>query len=391
MDFYKKDNHNQYRPKIDLGRFLSKKPLFAVEFYCMYLFDYIKNRYEERTKIAHLSLPQRSVYCYYLVEGQILNGGFFQAISNEYAGYFPLAIDALRMIGQDECANLLEKGVAREQEKGWSFFGVEKIFSFKPGVKDELLEDLDGQFTHFITDNNLLFRDYIWRNRDDFFSKDSMPEHTDRQVITNYPDGEIYQKYHLCDEGLDGVYEEFFNNGILKLKKEYSRGNFTGRSHEYAENGRLKKVSEPEGDGILEVDFDKAGVKRKLQLVDPVNFRTNGRYIYWFENGNIEAEGFSKGSHLYGVSKRYYDNGQLQMKETISEDGVFYLDSFFLENGEQTLKDGCGYTERNHVTERGMKVTITNYMNGLKNGASEVYFDGILVSTEIYRNGNRIK
>ena len=392
MDFYRVDKVNQYRPKIDMGKFLSTEPLLALENYMSYLFSYIEMKDEEKEKIPHLSHAQRQVYCYYVVEGQVSNGGFVQAIYNGYLKYFPLAIDALRAIGQDDCADLLDKAqlIGNRKEKTFSVARILGLFNSNLYDQNRFLEKLDHQFYDHMNRNNLLFRKRIWSNKTDFYSVDSIPTADSNQVIsTTYPDGQPYQSYNLCDQGLDGKYKEYFNDGSLKLEKVYRAGEFTGSSREYFEDGNLRTSCEPEGEKMLKTDFIAGGIKEKSQVVDRISMKAAGKFTYWFTNGKVKIEGQRKDSRMYGLYNKYYENGQLMMTGQ-NKEGDFYLQNFFLENGHQTLKDGTGYTEEIKHKGGDTQMTKTDYKDGRRHGKAELYVNGVLKSTIMYQNGRSV-
>lgn len=93
----------------------------------------------------------------------------------------------------------------------------------------------------------------------------------------------------------DGIHEEFYSNGELKVKGTYKDGKEDGLREEYYENGQLESkgtLKDGEWDGLLEA---------------------------YNKNGELEVRGTYKDGKKDGVWEYYPENGELSSKETYKD------------------------------------------------------------------------
>ena len=111
-----------------------------------------------------------------------------------------------------------------------------------------------------------------------------------------------------------GVEKTYFPSGIVELEYETSEGVRHGRFRRYHENG------------VLACETHYANGVR------------NGQYKFWYENGQIEDEGWY-------------------------EEGKQFIQNCWLEDGNQTMKDGSGYWLRKWPPIPGGEITEQHFEN----------------------------
>ena len=95
----------------------------------------------------------------------------------------------------------------------------------------------------------------------------------------------------------EGVLEEFYDNGQIKIKFNYSDGKKNGLQKKWYENGQLQSL----------YNYDNAklsGIQKK-----------------WHENGSLKAEWNYKDDKLHGIIKEWYRNGNIKFSKKY-EDGI---------------------------------------------------------------------
>ena len=118
----------------------------------------------------------------------------------------------------------------------------------------------------------------------------------------------------------DGYYREYFENGKLFLEAIYERGTPTGEWKYYHDNGSLAKVvkyneGKPEGEVELRRADGTLQAKRSYKSA-----KREGVWIVYDATGEkpIREEQYSDGK-LDGVSKVWYDNGQLAQENNFKD------------------------------------------------------------------------
>ena len=98
-------------------------------------------------------------------------------------------------------------------------------------------------------------------------------------------------------DGLDGPYEEYYENGQLKTKSTIRGGKVEGRWEEYYEDGQLMTKRTYKAGGY------------------------DGPWEEYYENGRLMTKGTMKDGDRAGGWEEYYENGQLKMKRTYNAGG----------------------------------------------------------------------
>ena len=219
-------------------------------------------------------------------------------------------------------------------------------------------------------------------------------------------------------DGLDGPYEEYYENGQLKAKGTIRDGEVEGRWEEYYENGRLMtkgtiKDGEPDGpyehydengqlqtkgtmkDGEVEGRWEEYYENGRLMTKGTIkDGEPDGPYEHYDENGQLQTKGTMKDGEVEGPWEEYYENGQLMTKRTYRAGGYDGPYERYDENGQlqlkSTYKDGVvdGWTEEYY--ENGRLKTKGTYKDGYLDGPWEEYYEnGRLKTRGTYKDGNR--
>lgn len=383
-----------FRPKVDVGRFLTAK--FALEDYMKYLFQYMPTKEVESQKFNSLSEIQKQLYSYYLIEGQVSNGGFVQALFNGYAQYMNNAVIALEQIGQEKCREIVSKAQQIGQRNKLSFFtsrlkGLAGLFGSGLYDKNETLNDLDEEFYKHTKKNDFLFRKYIWANKDTLISKASIPIPGKNGICqTHHPDGSIYQEYKLVKNGIDGWYLEYNNHGHLKIKKRFLDGEYVHESEVFHEEGYFTSKTYLSENKVIEEDYDQKGTKINLKTVNPITGNADGEYIAWYSNGNMRYQGFSSHYNRYGETKHYYENGKLKFVGQ-AKGYDFFMQDYYAEDGTQTLSQGNGCTISKSIKDGVEQLTVEEYAQGVRHGKSKLIVNGIVQKTDLYQHGKLVR
>lgn len=128
------------------------------------------------------------------------------------------------------------------------------------------------------------------------FAQNDLAVH-DTIVKSYYKSGELQAECPYLQGKPNGIAKWYFKSGLVSKEVEYSeRDELNYCSFEYYKNGKLRsKFSRPQRTSKENSDY------------------FTGYYIWYYQNGNIEKEGFSLlNNGLSGLWKYYYENGKLK-------------------------------------------------------------------------------
>jgi antitoxin component YwqK of YwqJK toxin-antitoxin module len=146
----------------------------------------------------------------------------------------------------------------------------------------------------------------------------------DNKEIEYYDNGVIKKEYYLKNDKFQGEYKEFYENGNLKVKHNYSDGILIDTSYYYGTD-KLKKTIK---------------VWSKIDTVQVLNFQTNG---------NIESEGFKLKDKIKIGKWKYYDKEKNLAKE---------IEYFNVSNKEYVNQVWYFDKEKNIVESEGNYMTF---------------------------------
>ena len=180
-------------------------------------------------------------------------------------------------------------------------------------------------------------------------------------------------------DGLDGPYEEYYENGQLKAKGTIRDGEVEGRWEEYYENGRLMTkgtIKDGEPDGPYEHYYENGRLMMRGTMKDG---EEEGRWEEYDENGQLMTKRTYRAGGYDGPSERYDENGQLQLKSTYKDGVVDGWTEEYYENGrlktKGTYKDGYLDGPWEEYYENGRLKTRGTYKDGNRTGGWEEYYE----------------
>ncbi len=118
---------------------------------------------------------QQAIFEICLMVGQVDNGGFNQFYYNASAQYSKLLPDALRLIGAEKFADLMERAnkVYEQEKEEITSTQDGTIEGFSKSYEDNPLDDLDNEFYSLDKTENLaqIQTDYIRKHKEEFIDQ----------------------------------------------------------------------------------------------------------------------------------------------------------------------------------------------------------------------------
>lgn len=108
-------------------------------------------------------------------------------------------------------------------------------------------------------------------------------------IETRHPNGALRVRSELDAQGRpDGIVEEFFPSGVLRLRRPYVRGFLHGKSAQF------------NADGVLLGEFEMV--------------YGTGVFHEWHDNGQLQSRAQWQAGELNGSSELYDSDGQLMLR-----------------------------------------------------------------------------
>ena len=187
---------------------------------------------------------------------------------------------------------------------------------------------------------------------------------------------------------------DYYENGQLKLERNYEDGKLHGLSKEYFENGQLKFIhNQKNGEyhGLLKGYYIDGKLKYEFNYK---NDKKDGLCKEYFENGQLKNEGNFKDGKLHGLCKDYYETGQLKFEGNYKEGKFHGLCKGYYETGqlkfEGNYKEGKFHGLCKEYYETGQLELEYNYKEGKLDGLCKNYSeDGKLAFENYFENDIR--
>lgn len=155
-----------------------------------------------------------------------------------------------------------------------------------------------------------------------------------------------------CERGDAHYYRVYQQNKKLWVARDYYMSN------DQLQNENFYASRKMESKNGISTWWDENG-----QMSSRVSYRKNirhGKAEDWYENGQLQSIGEYVEGEKAGLWKQYYPNGQLKSETSYSMN--VFLEHFWLESGEQILKNGHGsmieYYENGQTKYKG---DVENY------------------------------
>lgn len=189
--------------------------------------------------------------------------------------------------------------------------------------------------------------------------------------ITRYRKGEIivHEKINRYNEngGKEGTWKEFYENGNLKIEKNYTSNKLDGYVKRYNIEGQLVNSIRYEHG---EVDVEENSINSEIEIKETYD-----------DNGNLIFQGSFKGKIPVGIHRSFNEKGAVISAKTYDIKGDLTAIGIVLPNGWENGKWAYYY-------QNGKKKAEGNYINGKKTGKwTFFYINGRVEQTGSYSAG----
>ncbi len=189
---------------------------------------------------------------------------------------------------------------------------------------------------------------------------------------------------------ITGTFKSFYENGKPKEIIQYLNGEQTGEREEYYESGNkkytVKKLSDK--NQLQHFEYHENGKPKKLEhkLID--KDESIGEYKEWYDNGQLAEIGtYISNNKRNGEWLEFHKNGKKKLEAEFN-DGEFLIHNCWLENGEQTLKNGTGiYIYDYSESEEHLEHKEQEYKNYKRHGKQYTYRNGVISLYQEMENG----
>lgn len=393
--FWEFDKTKHFRPKLNKGDYFKLTGFNFGWFVLEPISDYINETKGEYKNANTLSYGQKALYYWWYVDAQVTNGGFEQFYFNGYGIYAQTAIKALKHIGDIKMAELINRSY--------------KLYLKEKKRIDDLRKDIFDGFSNLYRENkdfNELNDEYYkinnqtMNNIENYFRKNPNEICLDEDgnefdmsytgdLITYYPDKGIKDKIPLVKGVVAGTLFSYHQNGKIKDEIQFVNGEQTGERYEYYENGNKKysvKIISDKGQ-FEHFWYHENGNPKKLEHKMIGLDERIGEYKEWYENGQLAESGFYISNYeRIGKWLEFYKDGKKKL-EAEFKNGDFLIHNFWLESGEQTLKNGTGIYIYDNYIGKTLFHTEHEYKNSRRHGKQYFYEDGVIYQYQEMEEG----
>lgn len=396
-DPYWEFNESQhFRPKLDKGDFFKLTGFDFGWFVLEPISEYIQDEKGELSKGKNLSYGQKALYYWWYVDAQVNNGGFTQYYFNDYGKYTPTIIKALKHIGDDKMAELVNRSYElylkeNRKIKDARLGGWEEFSNLYKEIKD--FDDLDDEYYNLNNQTMKNIENYIRKNPNEICLDDEGNEFDltySGDLTTFYANKSLKEKIPLLNGIVSGTYVSHFENGKIKEEIHYINGEQTGERIEYYENGNKEYIISKDlsKNQFVHLWFYENGNPKKLEHKKLDKDERSGEYKEWHENGQLAETGTYKSTYdREGEWLEYHKDGTKKL-EAEFKNGEFLIHNYWNEKGEQTLKDGTGlYVYDYSGWEGHLDHNEQEYKNYKRDGKQYTYTNGKLSLYQEMING----
>lgn len=129
-----------------------------------------------------------------------------------------------------------------------------------------------------------------------------------------WENGIVYKEKKYVNGVMDGVFWTYFENGVLNMELAYEHGEKIGYHKIWYPNGQLKEVFITPYGGLREMTEYYEDGNRKLYRI-----YYNGKWGHpkicqsWHSNGNMESQWYyNEDGEFHGICRNWYSNGQME-------------------------------------------------------------------------------
>lgn len=135
-----------------------------------------------------------------------------------------------------------------------------------------------------------------------------------------YPNGVLGTEGIIKNAKEDGKWIWYFSDGKLKWVDTYKGGISIDTTFCYHETGYLERIVFPMIDGKREAIEYYSNRVRKIESSFSEAELGHGKYIKYYENGNMETMGELREGQKVGIWKYYYENGKFKESVDYTEE-----------------------------------------------------------------------
>lgn len=132
--------------------------------------------------------------------------------------------------------------------------------------------------------------------------------------------GQVYKKFEWKDGELNGIYEEYHENGIISTRDNFIKNKREGLSETYFDNGNIRSKCnyiDNVPDGLYE-SFNEVG--NKDSIINYKNGVLNGVTEFYFQSGELMVKCYFSNGKKEGIQERFNEKGKLVSMTTFKND-----------------------------------------------------------------------
>jgi len=137
---------------------------------------------------------------------------------------------------------------------------------------------------------------------------------------------------------------------------------------------------------------DDARVKETYMVLENNHKILDGKYMSYYQNGNIKSEGFFSNNEPTGYWNYYYESGKLKMRGQLKGNSNYGLWKYYYENGQVSMEgniyDGKREGEWRFYYESGTKKSRGNFKRGEKVGIWNHFYENSTVKAQAFYEGD---
>ncbi len=138
-------------------------------------------------------------------------------------------------------------------------------------------------------------------------------------------------------------------------------------------------------------DDDHTILKETFSVLEGKERMLDGKYISYYENGNLKSEGYYRNNKPTGYWNYYYENGKLKMRGQLKGKSTHGVWQYYYENGQLSMEGEIHNGKREGIWkfyfESGPLKSKGEFINGEKTGIWNHYYeDGTLKAQAFYKN-----
>ncbi len=394
--YWEFNESEHFKPNLERGDFFKLTDFDFGWFVLEPISEYIQDEKGELKKGKNLSYGQKALYYWWYVDGQVNNGGFTQYYYNGYGKYTPTIIKALKHIGDDKMAELVNRSYElylkeNRKIKDARLGGWEEFSNLYKEIKD--FDDLDDEYYNLNNQTMKNIENYIRKNPNEICLDEEGNEfdlNFSGELKTYHSNKKIKELIPLEKGVVSGTFKSHFENGKLSEEIYYSKGEQTGERIEYYENGNKKYTitKDLSKNQFEHLWYYENGNSKKLEHKQLDKDERIGEYKEWHENGQLSETGnYISAYERDGEWLEYHKDGTKKL-EAEFKNGDFLIHNCWNEKGEQTLKNGTGlYVYDYSGWEGHLDHNEQEYKDYKRHGKQHTYTNGKLSLYQEMING----